>query len=140
MTVWSPEAGAGASRQRALWSLWFVLPLLAVAYQVVAKEAACTLASTEFGWTWLAAAVRSPWMQLLVVLEIGSFAAWMLVLEQMKLSAAFSFSAVSYVLVLLASWVVFGENGSVMQVMGSALILAGVWLIGRGGEGDACDR
>ena len=55
----------------------------------------------------------------------------MIVLAEMKLGAAFSLSALSYILVILASWTVFREPADVMQVLGGAAILAGVWMIGR---------
>jgi drug/metabolite transporter (DMT)-like permease len=49
----------------------------------------------------------------------------------MKLSAAFPMSAVSYVMIIVAGWTVFGEPASLLQVAGGAIILAGIWMIGR---------
>jgi drug/metabolite transporter (DMT)-like permease len=55
------------------------------------------------------------------------------VLAEMPLSAAFPLSAVSYVLIIAASALVFHEPVGLLQVVGSLAILVGVWLIGRGG-------
>jgi len=44
-----------------------------------------------------------PTVQLLLVFEVASFVAWMTVLAEMPLSAAFPLSAVSYVLIIAAS-------------------------------------
>lgn len=131
MTIWShAQQRASSGRRWALWALCGVLPFLTLAYQICAKEAAKGLAATPFGLSWLAALVRNPWAQALLGFELVSFVAWMVVLAEMKLSAAFSLSAISYVLVILASWIVFHEPADAMQVVGGAAILFGVWLIG----------
>ena len=54
----------------------------------------------------------------------------MQVLSELDLSKAFPLSALSYVLVLLSSWLYFREQMTTLQLLGSALILGGVWLIG----------
>jgi multidrug transporter EmrE-like cation transporter len=60
----------------------------------------------------------------------------MTVLARMRLSAAFPLTALGYVLIIGVSWAVFHEPASIPQVVGGGVILAGVWLIGRG-EQDA---
>lgn len=132
MTIWSQARQAGEGRRRlALWALCGALPFLTLAYQICAKRAAQDLAAIPFGSAWVEALVRNPWAQALLGFEIVSFGAWMVVLAEMKLGAAFSLSALSYILVILASWTVFHEPADVMQVLGGAAILAGVWMIGR---------
>lgn len=131
MTIWSHVRQAGSMRRRlALWALCGLLPFLTLFYQVSAKEAARGLAGARFGPAWFALLIRNHWAQALVGFEIVSFAAWMIVLAEMKLGAAFSLSALSYILVILASWTVFHEPADVMQVLGGAAILGGVWMIG----------
>lgn len=132
MTIWTHAREAGAGRRRlALWALCGVLPLLTLAYQVCAKQAARGLAATPFGGAWFGVLVHSHWAQALLGFELVSFVAWMVVLAEMKLSAAFSLSALSYILVIVASWTVFHEPADFMQVLGGATILGGVWMIGR---------
>ena len=128
----APEAGEEAGgRAWLLVAAGCALPLLAVGYQVAARQTADVLGNLPFGWAWLYKAARTPWMHALVLIEAASFVTWMLVLARMQLAAAFPFTALSYVLVIAASWGVFGEPGHVLQVMGSAAILVGVWLIAR---------
>jgi len=67
----------------------------------------------------------------LVASDVAGFFAWMLVLGEMQLSAAFSMSALSYILVIASSWIIFHEPGGVTQVMGSAAIMVGVFLMSR---------
>jgi drug/metabolite transporter (DMT)-like permease len=111
---------------------WVLLPLFVTAHQIVAKWLATEL-ETGLGHhaSWLLMIVSSPSFALIVLLEIGSFAIWMYLLARMPLSQAFPLSAISYVFVVVASWTIFNETGSVAQVMGSAAIIMGAWLIGR---------
>ena len=119
-------------RRLAPMVLFAILPLLTLGYQIAAKASATHLAHARFDLAWLASAARLPSVQLLLVLEVASFAAWMTVLSEMPLSAAFPLSAVSYVLIIVASAVVFHEPIGALQIAGSLAILVGVWLIGRG--------
>ncbi|MBO9707285.1 MAG: GNAT family N-acetyltransferase [Caulobacter sp.] len=122
---------------RSRWArrlLFLALPLLGLAYQVTAMETARAMTGVPFGAGWLLTALRLPWAQALVALEILAFAVWMVVLSEVKLSEAFPLSALSYVLVVAASWTFFHEPASLLQVLGGAAIMAGVWLIGRSSE------
>ncbi|MBO9560901.1 MAG: EamA family transporter [Caulobacter sp.] len=121
-------------RRLAPMVLFAILPLLTLGYQIAAKASAAHLAEVQFDAAWLLTAVRMPSVQILLVCEVASFVAWMTVLSEMPLSAAFPLSAVSYVLIIAASAVVFHESVSLLQVLGSLAILTGVWLIGRGGR------
>ena len=121
-----------------LWALCALLPVLGLGYQVAAKETALALAQTDFGFDWFADLFRQPWLAVLVALELASFAAWMTVLANMRLSAAFPLTALGYVLIIGVSWGVYHEPASAAQIVGGAVILAGVWLIGHG-ERQAAD-
>jgi drug/metabolite transporter (DMT)-like permease len=114
--------------------LFAILPLLTLGYQIAAKASAARLAQMRFDVDWLLAAARLSSVQILLVCEVASFVAWMTVLAEMPLSAAFPLSAVSYVLIIAASALVFHEPVGLLQVVGSLAILVGVWLIGRGGR------
>ncbi|HEY3696463.1 SMR family transporter [Phenylobacterium sp.] len=134
MTIWSISEGIRGRRRLALGALGGAMPFLTSGYQVAAETSARSLGGQAFGPAWLARLMTLPSTWALLVLEAVSFAVWMLVLSQMKLSAAFALSAVGYVLVILASWLLFHERADLFQVAGGAAILAGVWLIGRPGE------
>ena len=116
--------------------LFLALPLLGLAYQLTAKETADAMGGTPFGVRWVLTALTLHWTQAMIALEIVGFGVWMVVLSEVKLSEAFPLSALSYVLVVVASWTLFHEPGSVLQVVGGAAILAGVWLVGRSPEAE----
>lgn len=133
-------APAKSPRRWAPAVLFVILPVLSLGYQIVAKTAAGELAGVPFGLSWLVRAGQMPTMQLLVALEVAAFVAWMIVLSEMPLSAAFPLSAASYLLVIAASVLVFHEALSPLQALGGAAILAGVWLIGSNQPPAAEDR
>lgn len=138
MSVWTEAGGPSPLRRRiALLCLCVALPLLSLGYQVAAKQTALDLAGLGFGWSWLARLVGLHWAWLLLAFEIASFAAWMTALSEMKLSAAFPMSAIGYVLIIVTSWTVYREPASAAQVVGGALILAGIWKIGRDAPDEA---
>jgi multidrug transporter EmrE-like cation transporter len=123
---------ARAARPAAL----FAMPLLGLVNQYCAERVAHALLGMPFGLNWFAVAVRSPWMQAWAALEVVTLAAWMIVLAELSLSAAFPMTAIGYVLVIGLGWTVLHEPISVLQLAGGAAILAGVWLLGQG-EADA---
>ena len=110
--------------------LWLAIPLLNTLYQVFIKLAAGDLKGLDFGIVWIQHAAVSPWMLAALVSEIASFVIWMQILAKQDLGKAFPLSGISYLLVLLTSWTIFKEPIMPLQIIGSALILAGVWLIG----------
>lgn len=112
--------------------LWLAIPLLNALSQIFIKLAAQQVSGA--GWTWLQQTVTSPWMIAAIVVEGLCFVIWMQVLTELELSKAFPLTAFSYILILAASWTFFGEPISPLQLIGSALILAGVWLISAAGN------
>jgi multidrug transporter EmrE-like cation transporter len=116
---------------RLAWRLLFlVLPLLGAGYQIAAKSAAIGLPEGGLSLHWLAALARNPWTWAMLAFEAASFVTWMSILARIKLSEAFPLSAVSYVLVVAAGWLIFHEPPRLLEAVGGATILAGVWLIG----------
>jgi drug/metabolite transporter (DMT)-like permease len=125
------ETGRESRRRRALWLLWLALPLVGLGFQIAAKLAAESLRGEAWGWALVARAARLPALWAAVLFELGGLGAWMVILSEISLSEAFSISALSYVLVIAASWGLFREPVTALQVVGGAAILTGVWLIGR---------
>ncbi|RAK58424.1 transporter [Phenylobacterium hankyongense] len=130
MTAAPPVAHQGFARA-ARPLVWLGMPVLGVVNQYLAVETAHALTGERFGLGWLAAAARTPWTQAWVACELLTLAVWMVVLSQLKLSAAFPMTALGYMLVVGLGWTVFGEPVSLPQVVGGAAILAGVWLLGE---------
>ena len=111
--------------------LWLLMPLMGAVNQYLAERTAQALMGRAFGLCWLTAAIRSPWVQAWIGCEIVTFSAWMIVLSNLKLSAAFPMTALGYVLVIALAWTAFGEPITLAEAIGGAAILAGVWLLGE---------
>jgi multidrug transporter EmrE-like cation transporter len=108
---------------------WLAVPVLNTLFQIFIKRGAENLGETGDPLHWLAGALQSPWILAALAVEIICFFLWMRILSELDLSKAFPLSAISYVLVIASGWLVFGEPVVALHVIGSILILAGVWLI-----------
>ncbi|MDK4727739.1 EamA family transporter [Rhizobium phaseoli] len=112
---------------------WLAVPVLNTLFQIFTKLGATQLGNAE-GTTWLEDALTSHWILAAVVVEIVCFFIWMTVLAELDLSKAFPLSGISYVLIIATGWFAFGEPIVSLQIVGSGLILAGVWLIAGASE------
>lgn len=130
------QTGKSEPERRVSPFIWIALPFFVSAYQIMSKIVADDMPSHGSGLGWLGQIFSQPLIILLIASEIISFSLWMYALARMQLSEAFPLSAISYVFVILTSWAIFHETGSIAQIMGTALILVGAWLIGRPREAD----
>ena len=116
------------------YSLWIGLPLLSAVFQASAKMLAAETRHTPFSWSWLVQATHSPWAVVVLLSELLSFVLWLNVLTHVPLSKAFPITAVAYIAIELMSWTLFNEPVLPLQILGSVLILAGVWFISIASE------
>lgn len=56
---------------------------------------------------------------------------WLAVISRVELSYAYPMLSLGYVLVVLASWVVLGENVTLTRILGTLIIIGGVFVISR---------
>lgn len=77
--------------------------------------------------------VEHPFFLLGAVLYGASFALYVNALSQTRLSVAYPFIGLTYVIVVLLSAVVLNEPISVETALGAVLVFLGVSLIGAGG-------
>ena len=66
----------------------------------------------------------------LAIYACGTFL-WLIALSRVDLSYAYPFASLNYVLVLLASWLVLGEQPTIPRVVGVLVICCGVYAISR---------
>lgn len=75
----------------------------------------------------------NPW----IIMGLGSAflasIAWMLTLSRLNLSDAYPFTAMSFVLILLASHALFGEPLTTAKILGTGLIVLGVGVLAMTG-------
>jgi drug/metabolite transporter (DMT)-like permease len=75
---------------------------------------------------------RSPYIWGGLAVYGVSLLLWLLGLSQVELSFAYPFISLSYVLILLTSWVLFRERVSWWRLLGVAAICAGVCAVAAG--------
>lgn len=114
--------------------LWIAMPAMGLVNQYLAVRTARAMAGEPLGLHWLAAAIRTPWVDAWIGCELFTLAVWMIVLSNLTLSAAFPMTALGYVLVIGLGWTTLGEPVTLAELAGGGLILAGVWLLGDEGK------
>ena len=114
---------------RGLWATWLAIPVLNTMQQLFLKLGASDAASSAIGSNWFGSLLASPWFAAAVMAEIVCFVIWMTVLAELDLSLAFPLSAASYVFVMIMAWSAFGERLAAREVIGSLVILGGIWCL-----------
>ncbi|NOT57881.1 MAG: EamA family transporter [Deltaproteobacteria bacterium] len=100
--------------------------LLGTGAQLVLKFAALQVHAESATW------ISYAWMVSGLGLYSLATGCWVMCLAYLDLSYAYPFTGLTYALVLLSAWWLFGENLSVWRVAGISLIIIGVALIPSG--------
>jgi drug/metabolite transporter (DMT)-like permease len=124
----APSLLSAGGRAIPVWALLIVCETLA---QVAMRLGGEALADVAPGPGWVLAALRDPWLVLGVVGYIGSFLAWMVILDRLPLSLGFPLTSVVVLAVTAASVIVLGETLTPLHGAGIALIVLGIVLMGR---------
>jgi drug/metabolite transporter (DMT)-like permease len=105
--------------------------------QVAMKTAGARVGVFELDRPSILAALATPWLWLALACYLGQFFVWMTILEKSALSAAFPASAIVFVSIMIASWAVFGDPMGWEKILGSAIIVAGILLLGSDPQSDS---
>ena len=108
-------------------SSWMVLLALGALCQIALKYAGLDTGPFDFTPRAFGAAAASPWLWTAVLCYLGEFVAWMVILRHSSLSSAFPTGAI---VLMIASKVLFDEPVGWPKALGSAMIVAGVLLLG----------
>ena len=119
----------GHSRAVAL-SSWIILLALGALCQIALKYAGLDTGPFDFSPHAFAAAAGSLWLWTAVGCYVGEFLAWMVILRHSSLSSAFPTGAIVLILLMIASKFLFDEPVGWLKALGSAMIVAGVLLLG----------
>ena len=125
-------SAAAGSRRRTLTlvAAWVALLAVETLGQVALRTAGARVGALELDRHSILLALSQPWLWIGLACYIGQFAVWMNILEKSTLSAAFPTSAIVFVSIMLASWAVFGDAMGWAKILGSAIIVAGILLLG----------
>lgn len=74
-----------------------------------------------------------PWVISALIATFLAGISWMMALTKFEISYAFPWTAINFVLVFLMAAVLFGEAINVYKIIGMALVVAGIVLLGKTG-------
>lgn len=131
----NPHATARSRKLAPLLVPWAILLAIETLGQVSLKTAGMQIGAFELDRSSILAAVSTPWLWVGLACYLSEFFVWMMILEKSTLSAAFPTSAIVFVAIMIASWAVFGDRMGWEKILGSAIIVAGILLLG--GDSDA---
>jgi drug/metabolite transporter (DMT)-like permease len=89
-----------------------------------------TLGTGQLG-SILARIITNPYVLLGLVIYACGTLFWLVALSRVDLSYAYPFVSFSYVVMLVASWLLLNEQISLLRIAGSAVVILGVLLISR---------
>jgi multidrug transporter EmrE-like cation transporter len=131
-----PPSKPASKRRRGLLALGLGAAIvLDTTGQLLWKLAASRLPDSLTPGLLADALLSDPLPAIVVCVFLVQLVNWLFVLERVDLSFAQPITALSYVLVFLLSALWFGEHLDAVKLLGVALVLAGVVLVGAGPSG-----
>lgn len=123
-----PPARAGLHGSS--WIAWAAMIGFAGLSQISLKYAGVDTGAFDFSARAFALALGSVWLWISIGSHIGEFLVWIAILRKSTLSSAFPTLAVLFVGMILAGRLLFGEPIGWEKIVGSAMILTGILLLG----------
>lgn len=117
--------------RKLLIAAWIALVAIEIVTQLSLKFAGNVTGSFDFSAHAFALALGSGWLWLAIASYCSGFFAWMLILRHSDLSRAFPTSAIVFVAIMLISWLVLHEPIGAIQLLGAAVIVAGILQLGH---------
>jgi drug/metabolite transporter (DMT)-like permease len=94
--------------------------------QVCFKLTANHAMPPEANLDWVLRLLSTPWVYCAIACYVGAFLSWMTLLEHAPIGPAFAASHLEVISVMALSVVLFDEKIGAPQLLGSALIIAGI--------------
>ncbi len=94
--------------------------------QVCFKLTANHAMPPEANLDWVLRLLSTPWVYCAIACYVGAFLSWMTLLEHAPIGPAFAASHLEVISVMALSVVLFDEKIGTPQLLGSALIIAGI--------------
>jgi drug/metabolite transporter (DMT)-like permease len=115
---------------------FFILLCFDTLTQTSFKLAAVATAPAVFELAWIGRLLAEKWVYVAVFSYIGAFISYMTLLKHAPIGPAFAATHLEIVTVTLVSVLFLGEKLTALQVAGSVLIMAGIFLLGTEPEAD----
>lgn len=109
--------------------LWVFFVAADGAAQILLKNAAAHLPAPSLSFDWFYATAVSPRIWAALACLGLTFGSWMMILRRAPLATTFPMTAATYIVVVAASQILYGETIAPVQYLGIALIVVGVALM-----------
>ena len=109
---------------------WLAMVAIEVLTQLSLKFAGKATGGFDFSAHAFSLAIASGWLWIALACYCATFLVWMLILGHSNLSRAFPTTAIVFVVVMLASWLVLHESIGAVQIIGAVVIVAGILQLG----------
>ncbi len=109
---------------------WIAVLALGALCQIALKYAGLDNGPFDFSARAFIVAASSAWLWVAIGCYVGEFLAWMVILRHSSLSSAFPTGAIVLIVLMIASRWLFDEPLGWLKIIGSAMIVAGVLLLG----------
>ena len=94
------------------------------------KLAAMDTAPAALTWAWIGRLLVERWIYVAIISYIGAFVTYMTLLRHAPIGPAFAATHLEIVTVLIVSVLFLGEKLNAVQVLGSVLIMGGIFVLG----------
>lgn len=116
------------------WIMVVLTIILTVAGQIIVKwqVSKAGVPASELGEIipWLIKMALNPWLILVLIMVVMAGSAWFVAMSRLPLSHTYPILGISFPLVLLGSIALLGESVSPLHLIGTALVFAGVVVLG----------
>lgn len=116
------------------WGMVVLTIILTVAGQIIVKwqvaKAGVPAAGLREVVIWVIQTALNPWLLLVGCMVVMAGGAWFVAMSRLPLSHTYPVMGMSFPLVLMGSVVLLGETISPLHVAGTALVFAGVVVLG----------
>lgn len=86
----------------------------------------------SYSLDWLIGVFSSKWAYLTILSYVGSFITWITLLKKIAVGPAFAASKLQIVTIMIASFFIFKETLSTLQILGAICILIGIIFLALG--------
>lgn len=90
-----------------------------------------TAVSPENRIGFIVAMLMTPWVWVAIACTFLAGVTWMLALTRFELTYAFPFTGMTFILVLAAGALLFGEHVGYLRILGTLLVVAGLVIVMR---------
>lgn len=123
------RAGLAIDTSLQSWLAWIALTGFEATGQIALKIGAVDASAGFSGWTPLGRIILSPGLFISIACDALGFLVWLWILERHNLSVAVPVSASTYFATIGASYAVLGEGVTPLQILGLAVMGAGLLLV-----------